>query len=158
MPVQEVVYWKAIQKMTQIDISVPRTTNQKSYLKKFSGGLQPTTPSETTFFSHTGHQCFYAFLACNRASCLTQDVTRHHLRHVSSWVMWLCMLRANTSLPKQRFAFFIFYSAFLLTDHKNLQQQDNCSWICNVLVMISGVIETFAKCHSYRFLWPWFSL
>jgi len=23
--------------------------------------------------------------------------------------------------------------------------------------MITGVIETFAICHLYRFLWPWFS-
>jgi len=32
------------------------------------------------------------------------------------------MLRATTSLPEQLFVFFIFHSAFLLTDHKNLQQ------------------------------------
>jgi len=25
-------------------------------------------------------------------------------------------------------------------------------------MMITGVIETFAICHLYRFLWPWFSL
>jgi len=25
-------------------------------------------------------------------------------------------------------------------------------------MMITGVIETFVICHSYRFLWPWFSL
>jgi len=43
-----------------------------------------------------------------------------------------------------------------LTDHKNLQQ-DHCSSICNALMMITGVIETFAKCR-YRFHWPWFSL
>ena len=60
--------------------------------------------------------CLYTFLTCNRASCLTHDVTRHHHRRVSSWVMWLRMLRATTSLPKKTFAFFIFYSAFLLND------------------------------------------
>jgi len=25
-------------------------------------------------------------------------------------------------------------------------------------MMITGVIETFAICRLYRFLWPWFSL
>jgi len=25
-------------------------------------------------------------------------------------------------------------------------------------MMITGVIKTFAICHLYRFLWPWFSL
>jgi len=100
----------------------------------------------------TSHQCFYAFLTCNRASCLS-----HHHRYVSSWVMWLRMLRATTSLPKQSFAFSIFPSAFLLTDHKNLHQA-HCSSICNALMMITGVIETFAICHWYRFHWPWFSL
>jgi len=41
--------------------------------------------------------------------------------------------------------------------NKNLQQ-DHCSSICNALMMITGVIETFAACHSYRLLWPWYSL
>jgi len=91
----------------------------------------------------TSHWCLYAFLICNRASCLTHGVTRHHHQHVSSWVMYLRMLRAITSLPKQPFTFFIFHSAFLLTGHKNLQH-DHCSLICNALMMITGVIETFA--------------
>jgi len=30
--------------------------------------------------------------------------------------------------------------------------------ICNVLMMITGGIETLAICHWYRFHWPWFSL
>jgi len=30
--------------------------------------------------------------------------------------------------------------------------------ICNALMMITGVIETFAICRWYRFHWPWFSL
>ena len=51
-----------------------------------------------------------------QSPCLTHDVTRHHHRRVSSWVMSLRMLRATTSLPKQPFSFFIFYSAFLLSD------------------------------------------
>jgi len=25
-------------------------------------------------------------------------------------------------------------------------------------MMITGVIETFAICHLYRLLWPWYSL
>jgi len=54
--------------------------------------------------------------ACNRASCLAHDVTRHHHRRVSSWVMWLRMPRSTTSLPKHPFAFFIFRSNFLLSD------------------------------------------
>jgi len=103
------------------------------------------------------HRCFYAFLTCNRTSCLTHDVTRHHHWHVSSWVMWLRMLLATTSLPKHRFAFFIFHSAFLLNDHKNLPE-DHCSSICNTLMMITGVPEAFAICRLYRFHWPWFSL
>ena len=64
----------------------------------------------------TSRRCLYAFLTCSRASRFTHDVTRHHHWRVSSWVMWLRMLRATTSLPKQPFAFFIFYSAFLLND------------------------------------------
>jgi len=30
--------------------------------------------------------------------------------------------------------------------------------ICNALMMITGVIETFAICRWYRFHWSWFSL
>jgi len=60
------------------------------------------------------HRCLYAFLTCSRPSCFTLDVTRHHHWRVSSWVMWLRMLRATTSQSKQPFAFFLFYSAFLL--------------------------------------------
>jgi len=26
------------------------------------------------------------------------------------------------------------------------------------MMMITGVIETFAICHLYRLLWPWYSL
>ena len=64
----------------------------------------------------TSRRCLYAFLTCRRPSCFTQDVTRHHHWRVSSWVTWLRMFRATTSLPKQPFAFFIFYSAFLLNN------------------------------------------
>jgi len=60
----------------------------------------------------TSRRCLYAFLTCNRASCLTHDVTRHHYRRVSGWVMWLRTLRTTTSLPKQPFAFFIFSQRF----------------------------------------------
>jgi len=41
--------------------------------------------------------------------------------------------------------------------NKNLQH-DHCSSICNALMMITGVIETFAICRWCRFHWPWFSL
>jgi len=44
------------------------------------------------------------------------DVTRRHHRRVFSCGIWLRMIRATTSLPKQPFAFFIFHSAFLLSD------------------------------------------
>jgi len=101
----------------------------------------------------TSHRCIYAFLTCNRASCLTHDVTRHHHWRVSSWVMWLCMLRAAASLPKQPFAFFIFYSVFPWMTNKNLQH-DHCSSIFNALMITTGVIETFAIYRLYRFLWP----
>ena len=60
----------------------------------------------------SSRRCLYAFLTCNRASCFTRDVTCHHHWRVSSWVMWLRMLRATTSLPKQPFAFFIFLQRF----------------------------------------------
>ena len=60
----------------------------------------------------TSRRCLYAFLTWNRASSFTLDVTRHHHWRVSSWVMWLRMLRATTSLPKQPFAFFIFLQRF----------------------------------------------
>jgi len=29
---------------------------------------------------------------------------------------------------------------------------------CYALMMITGVIETFAICHLYRLLWPWYLL
>ena len=104
-------------------------------------------------------RCLYAFLTCNRASGLTHDVTCHHHRHVSSWVVWLRMLRATTSLPKQpsRFSFVTALFSSSHGYHKNLQQ-DHCSSICNAPMMITGVIETFAIYRWYRFHWPWFSL
>jgi len=37
-------------------------------------------------------------------------------------------------------------------------KHDHCNSICNVLMMITRVIETFAICRWYRFHWPWFSL
>jgi len=63
---------------------------------------------------------------------------------------WICLkatvlpqttlqaFNSTTSLAKQPFAFFIFYSTFLLNDNKNLQH-DHCSSICNALMMITGV-------------------
>jgi len=49
-------------------------------------------------------------------------------------------------LDKPRnYLFFIFHSAFLLTDHKNLQQ-DHCNSIYNAMMMITGVIETSTMC------------
>jgi len=39
--VQEMVYLKAIQKIIPMDVSVSLTIDQKQYLKKFRGGLQP---------------------------------------------------------------------------------------------------------------------
>ena len=57
-------------------------------------------------------------------------VTRQRLSPaISSRVTWLPMLRATTPLPKQPNTFFIFLSALLLTDNKNLQQ-DHCSSVC----------------------------
>jgi len=41
MPMQEMVYLKAIQKSAPMGVSVSGTTDQKMYLKKFRGGLQP---------------------------------------------------------------------------------------------------------------------
>jgi len=35
------VYLKAIQKIIPMDVSVSLTIDQKQYLKKFRGGLQP---------------------------------------------------------------------------------------------------------------------
>ena len=60
----------------------------------------------------TSRRCLYAFLTCSRPSCFYCDVTCHHHWCVSSWVMWLRMLRATTSLPKQPFAFFPFLQRF----------------------------------------------
>jgi len=40
--------------------------------------------------------------------------------------------------------FFIFHSTFLLTDHKNLQQ-DHCSSIANTLMMVAGVTKMSAN-------------
>jgi len=74
-------------------------------------------------------------------SCLTHNVTHHHHRHVSSRVTWLPMLRVTT-VTASRFS--IFHSAFLLTDHKNLQQ-DHCSSIANIMIMVTAVIEPSAR-------------
>jgi len=41
MPVQEIVYLKAVQKITPMDVSVPGTIDQKTYLKKFREGFSP---------------------------------------------------------------------------------------------------------------------
>jgi len=37
--VQEMVYLKAIQKVTPVDVSLSRTIDQKTHLKKFRSGL-----------------------------------------------------------------------------------------------------------------------
>jgi len=50
------------------------------------------------------------------------------------------------SLPKQPFAFFIFYSAFLLNDQQEPAAR-SLQFYCYALMMILGVIETFAICH-----------
>jgi len=44
IPVQEMVYLKAIQKITPMDVSVSGTINQKTYLKKFKGNFSPLDP------------------------------------------------------------------------------------------------------------------
>ena len=54
-----------------------------------------------------------------------------------------------------RFSFITALSSWMTNE--NLQH-DHCSSICNALMMITGLIETFAICRLYRFLWPWFSL
>ena len=102
--------------------------------------------------------CLLFFKKMKDAETFSYDVTLHHHRHVSSRVTRLRMLRATTSQPDQSIAFLIFHSAFLLTGHKSLQQ-DHCSSIFNALIlMITGVFETFAVCRLHRFHWLWFSL
>ena len=54
-----------------------------------------------------------------------------------------------------RFSFFT--ALFSWVFNKNLQH-DHCIWICSALMMITGVIETFAIYRLYRFHWPWFRL
>jgi len=44
IPVQEMVYLKAIQKSTPIGVSVSGTIGQKTNLKKFRGGFSPFSP------------------------------------------------------------------------------------------------------------------
>jgi len=44
IPVQEMVYLKTIQKITPVDVSLSRTIDQKTYLKKFRGGFSPLSP------------------------------------------------------------------------------------------------------------------
>jgi len=39
--VQKMVYLKAIQKITPMDVSVPENIGKKTYLKKIRVGLQP---------------------------------------------------------------------------------------------------------------------
>jgi len=52
------------------------------------------------------------------------------------------------------FSFSFFTALFSWMTNKNLQQ-DHCSSVA--MMMITGVIETFAICHLYRLLWPWFT-
>jgi len=47
--------------------------------------------------------------------------------------------------------FSLFTALFSSMTNKNLQH-DHCSSICNALMMITGVIETFEICRLYRFL------
>jgi len=56
-----------------------------------------------------------------------------------------------------RLRFSFFTALFSWMTNKNLQR-DHCSSICKALMMITGVIETFAICRLYRFFCPWFSL
>ena len=42
--VEEMVYLKAIQKMTPMDFSISGNIDHKTYLTKFRGGLQPLSP------------------------------------------------------------------------------------------------------------------
>jgi len=98
----------------------------------------------------TSRRWVFAFLTCNRASCLTHDVTHHHHRRVSSWVLWLrslCFapLRHYRNSPS-RFSFFTALFSWVI--NKNLRH-DHCSSICNALMMIR-VIETFAICRWFR--------
>ena len=107
----------------------------------------------------TSRRCLYTFLTCNRASCLTHDVTRHHHRRVSPPAEscdYVCFapLRHYRNSPL-RLSFFTVLFSWM--SNKNLQH-DHCSSICNALMMITGVIKTFAICRLYRFLWPRFSL
>ena len=44
IPVQEMVYLKAIQKSAPMGVSVSGTTDQKTYLKKFRGASAPLAP------------------------------------------------------------------------------------------------------------------
>jgi len=44
IPVQDMVYLKAIQKITPMDVSVSGTIDQKRYLKKFRGVSAPLAP------------------------------------------------------------------------------------------------------------------
>ena len=47
--VQEVVYLKAIQKITLMDVSVTGTIDQKTYLQKFNGGFSPLSPPGSAY-------------------------------------------------------------------------------------------------------------
>jgi len=49
IPVQEMVYLKAIQKSTPIGVSVSGTTDQKTYLKKFRGASAPLAPPGSAY-------------------------------------------------------------------------------------------------------------
>ena len=53
--------------------------------------------------------------------------------------------------------FHFFTALFSWVTNKNLQH-DHCSSICNALMKITGVIETFAICRLYHFHWSWYSL
>ena len=92
----------------------------------------------------TSRRCRDAFLTCNRASCFTRDVMHHHHWCVSSWVKWLRMHHATTSLAKKPFVFFIFLQCFspewpirtcsniiavllLCTDDENRSYRNVCS-------------------------------
>ena len=97
----------------------------------------------------TSRWSLHAFLTCNRASCLTHDITRHHHRCVSSWVMWLRMLRVTTETALRVFHFLHRFSPEwpIRTLQFNLQctDNDNKSYrnVCNLSFVLFSLAVIF---------------
>ena len=107
----------------------------------------------------SGRFLFRDVYCCTQSSFCRHATSASHLcRHATSATHFCTQCFARLRHFRSSPSGFSFFTAFFSwVFNKNLQH-DHCSSICNALIMITGVMETFAICRLYRFHWPWFSL